>query len=102
MPNIDLKSQEPNLSSPLNLQYFCASEQAISNQQPDEIAESTRTETTANLAAKKPFLLGTTILVIATITLYGLGIHQLSNTVTNILQTVVEEVERDYRFIRVF
>ena len=55
MPNIDLKSQEPNLSSPLNLHYFCASEQAISNQQPDEIAESTRTEATANLAAKKTF-----------------------------------------------
>ncbi len=101
MQNLDTKAQYSGLSSSLNLNYRSVSEPAISNQQPDELPEPTRTETTANLAEKKPSLLGTTILVIATITLYSLGIHQLSNTVTNILQTVVEEVEQDYRF-RVF
>ena len=98
---VDTKPQYPGRESHLNLNYLGASESAISNQQPDELPELTRTQTTANLAEKKPSLLGTTILVIATITLYGFGIHQLSNTVTNILQTVVEEVEQDYRF-RVF
>ncbi len=101
MHNLDPKAQYPGRESHLNLNYLCASEPAISNQQPDELPEPTRTETTANLAENKPSLLGTGILVIATITLYGLGIHQLSNTVTNILQTVVEEVDQDYRF-RVF
>ena len=101
MHNLDTKAQYSGLSSRLNLNYGSVSEPAISNQQPDELPEPTRTETTANLAEKKPSLLGTTILVIATITLYSLGIHQLSNTVTNILQTVVEEVGQDYRF-RIF
>ena len=97
MQNLDTKAQYSGLSSRLNLNYGSVSEPAISNQ----LTEPTRTETTANLAEKKPSLLGTTILVIATITLYSLGINQFSNTVTNILQTVVEEVEQDYRF-RVF
>lgn len=101
MQNIDTKAQYSGLSSRLNLNYGSVSEPAISNQQTDELPEPTRTETTANLAEKKPSLLVTAILVAATITLYGLGIHQLSNTVTNILQAVVEQVDRDYRF-RVF
>ncbi len=101
MQNLDTLAQYSCLSSRLNLNYCSVSEPVISNQQPDELPEPTRTETTANLAENKPSLLGTTILVIATITIYGLGIHQLSNTVTNILQTVVEEVDQDYRF-RVF
>ena len=101
MHNLDTLAQYSALSHPLNLNYTSVSEPAINNQQPDELPEPTRTETTANLAEKKPSLLGTAILVTATITLYGLGIHQLSNTVTNIVQTVVEEVEQDYRF-RVF
>ena len=101
MHNLDTLAQYSALSYPLNSNYGSVSEPAINNQQPDELPEPTRTETTANLAEKKPSLLGTAILVTATITLYGLGIHQLSNTVTNIVQTVVEEVEQDYRF-RVF
>ncbi|WP_019506823.1 hypothetical protein [Pleurocapsa sp. PCC 7319] len=101
MHNLDPKVQYPGRESHLNLNYLSAFEPAISNQQPDKLSEPTRTEKTANLAEKKPCLLGTAILVIATITLYGLGIHQLSNTVTNILQTAVEEVDQDYRF-RVF
>ncbi len=97
MHNLDTKAQYLGRQSDCNLNYLCASKQAISSQ----LSEPSRTETTAHLDEKKPSLLGTAILVIATITLYGLGIHQLSNTVTNILQTVVEEVEQDYRF-RVF
>ena len=56
MQNIDLKSQEPGRESHLNLNYFCASEPAISNQQLDDLPEPTTTQTTANLAGKKPSL----------------------------------------------
>ena len=101
MYNLDTKAQYLGRQSDFNLNYLCASEQAISSQQSDELLQPTRTETTTHLNEKKLSLVGTAILVIATITLYGLGIHQLSNTVTNILQRVVEEVEQDYRF-RVF
>ncbi len=101
MQNIDTKAQEPGLSSRLNLNYGSVSERAISNQQNYELPEPARTEKTANLAEKEPSQIGALILVIVMIAAYIFGIHQLSQIVTNTLQTVVEEVDKDYRF-RVF
>ena len=100
MQNIELKPQYPDLASRLN-NYGSVSHQAIGKQQNHEQPQQAKTKTTANLTEKTASYFGTSILVIAGIALYSSGIYQLSNTVTNILQTVVEEVNQDYGF-RVF
>ena len=100
MQNIELKPQYPGLASRLN-SFGSVSHRSIGKQQNHKQPQQTKTKTTANLTERTHSYFGTLILVIATIALYSLGIYQLSNIVTNILQTVVEEVNPDYGF-RVF
>ncbi len=45
---------------------------------------------------KQPSLLGTLILALLTITLYSWGIHQSSQTVTDLVEAAVKEAVRDY------
>ena len=91
MQNTDIQERYPDLVSYLHLNY--------DSQPNQEQPEPTRTETTANLREQKASQLGTSIFLIAIITIYGLGIHQFTKTVINIVDTVVEEVNKDYRFI---
>ena len=93
MENTDINEEYSSLSSCCNLDY--------ESKQNYEALEQNQTETTSNLAKQYSYQLGVLIFIIVMITIYGLGIHQLSKTVINIIETVVEEVDKDYRF-RIF
>ncbi|MDJ0647655.1 MAG: hypothetical protein QNJ60_03020 [Xenococcaceae cyanobacterium MO_188.B19] len=93
MENTDINEQYSSLSSCCNLDY--------ESKQNHKQLEQNKTKTTSNLAEQDSYQLGVLIFIIAMITIYGFGIHQLSKTVIDIVETVVEEVDKDYRF-RIF
>ncbi len=89
MKNLDIKNQYLGLPSSFNLN----DESPYGNHGQ---SEESRIKTTTNVAEKQSYQLGVLIFIIATITVYGFGIHQLTNTVIDIVETVVEETNKDY------
>lgn len=67
----------------------------ISNQREHEQETQSQTPTAGTSPEKQPSQLGILILAIATITLYGFGINELSKTVTGIVETLVQEAVQD-------
>ncbi len=55
------------------------------------------TETATASLEKQPSKLGILILALATIALYGLGINELSKTVTGIVEAAVQATLQNYR-----
>ena len=82
MQNVDLKAQDSGLTSYLNCN------KPLSVRDGNEPQNQKQTE-------KEPSSLITVILVLATISLYALGIHQISVTSASILQSMIEEVHQD-------
>ena len=82
MKNVDLKPQHPSVLSRLN----CHKSLSIRDAKEQENQRQSE---------KEPSSLISIILVLATISLYALGIHQISVTSASIIQSMIEEVHQD-------
>ena len=57
-----------------------------------------QTEIISKTKAKEPSMLGLFLSIFVTLSLYTLGFYQLSKAVNNLVDTVEEKVDPDYRF----
>lgn len=89
----------------LQLKYYCNSKHCLESHRmtdddkPDrERHIKSQTKKPSASSEKPPSKLGLLFLAVVAIALYGLGIDEVSKTVTNIVEAAVQETLQDYRF----
>lgn len=95
MPSFNDQTQDLGRKSNQDLNSSSVTDWIISNQHEHEQDTQSHTPTATTSLEKQPSQLGILILALATITLYGLEINELSTTVTGIFETSVQEAVQD-------
>ena len=95
MPSFNDQTQDLGRKSNHDLNSSSVTDWIISNQHEHEQDTQSHTPTATTSPEKPPSQLGILILALATITLYGWEINELSTTVTGIFETSVQEAVQD-------